>query len=73
MTATTNQATHAETTHAEAIQAAQERIAQDRAERERQCLAEIIAVLGTYGCEMRAVLQIENGSIEQRIRVVSLS
>jgi hypothetical protein len=68
MTTTTDQ-----NTNAEAIQAAQERIAQDRAERERQCLAEIVAVLGTYGCELRAVLQIENGSIEQRIRVVSLS
>jgi hypothetical protein len=68
MTNTTDQ-----NTNAEAIQAAQERIAQDRAEREQHCLAEIVAALGTYGCELRAVLQIENGSIEQRIRVVSLS
>jgi hypothetical protein len=54
------------------LQQARAIIAREQAEREQRCLAEICAVLGTYGCELRALLTIENGHIEQRVRVVAL-
>lgn len=39
--------------------------------REQHCLREILAALQRHGCELQAVLLIEDGSVSQRVRVVA--
>lgn len=58
--------------HQHQIEEAQRLILQARERREQACLDEIQAVLARYGCELRAMLIIENGQIEQRVRVAAL-
>jgi hypothetical protein len=43
---------------------------QPDAMREQRCLDEILAALQRHGCELQAVIVLENGSVSQRVRVV---